>query len=90
LLPEQGALLLLRRAGLIAPDAALSHASDEEQEQAKRLTLELGGLPLALDQAGAYLEETGMDLTSYWHLYQQHRTSLLQRRGGWSTIIQPQ
>jgi tetratricopeptide (TPR) repeat protein len=80
--PEQGALLLLRRAGIIAPDAELAHASDEEQEQAKRLTLELGGLPLALDQAGAYLEETGTDLASYWLLYQEHRADLLQRRGG--------
>ncbi len=80
--PEQGALLLLRRAGLIAPDAELSHISDKEQEQARRLTRELGGLPLALDQAGAYLEETGMDLADYWHLYQQHRGDLLLHRGG--------
>src|SRR5256886_12766749 len=36
---------------------------------------------LALDQAGAYLEETGMDLLGYQHLYQQHRADLLQRRG---------
>ena len=39
-------------------------------------------MPLALDQAGAYLEETGMDLASYQHLYQQHRAKVLLQRGG--------
>jgi tetratricopeptide (TPR) repeat protein len=82
LLPEQGALFLLRRAGLIAPDAALAQASLQERELALQITQELGGLPLALDQAGAYLEETGMDLASYWHIYQQHRADLLYARGG--------
>jgi tetratricopeptide (TPR) repeat protein len=82
LLPEYGALFLLRRAALLAPDAELSQASQEEQKQALQISQELGGLPLALDQAGAYLEETGIDLASYWQVYQQHRTNLLQRRGG--------
>ncbi len=82
LLPEQGALFLLRRAGLIAPDAALSQASHQEQELALQISQELGGLPLALDQAGAYLEETGTDLTGYWHIYQQHRADLLRQRRG--------
>ncbi len=81
-LPEQGALLLLRRAGLLAPDVELSQASPQEQELALQISQELGGLPLALDQAGAYLEETGTDLASYWHIYQQHRADLLQQRRG--------
>ena len=82
LLPQQGALFLLRRAGLLAPDAALSQASAQERELAVQISQELGGLPLALDQAGAYLEETGTALVSYWHIYQQHRADLLQQRGG--------
>lgn len=82
LLPEDGTLFLLRRAALLAPDAELSQVSQEKQKQALQISQELGGLPLALDQAGAYLEETGIDLTSYWQVYQQHRTNLLQRRGG--------
>ena len=57
--PAQGALLLLRRAILIPPDAQLLSASSQEQELAWQISQELGGLPLALDQAGAYLEETG-------------------------------
>jgi tetratricopeptide (TPR) repeat protein len=82
LLPEQGALFLLRRAALLAPDAILEQASQEEQDLALQISQELGGLPLALDQAGAYLEETATSLTSYWQLYQQHRDKLLLRRGG--------
>ena len=80
--PEDGALLLLRRATLLAPDAELSQTLPQEQELALRVSRELGGLPLALDQAGAYLEETGTDLESYWQMYQQRRTDLLQQRGG--------
>ncbi len=81
LLPEQGALFLLRRAALLAPDADISQASHQDQELAKQISDELGGLPLALDQAGAYLEETGCSLSDYWHLYQQHRGALLLKRG---------
>src|SRR5450755_530016 len=79
---EQGAILLLRRAGLVAPDADLSLASPMEREVAIHIAQEVGGLPLALDQAGAYLEETGMDLMSYWLMYQQQRDELLKKRGG--------
>src|SRR5207248_4176665 len=46
------------------------------------LSGELGGLPLALDQAGAYLEETGCGLAQYLDLYRKHRTGLLRLRGG--------
>jgi hypothetical protein len=38
-------------------------------------------LPLALDQAGAYIEETGGGLLKYLNLYQTHATELLRRRG---------
>jgi tetratricopeptide (TPR) repeat protein len=42
----------------------------------------LGGLPLALDQAGAYIEETGCSLADYQHRYEQHRADLLAERRG--------
>ena len=41
----------------------------------------LGGLPLALDQAGAYLAETHCRLSDYLVLLQRERESLLKRRG---------
>jgi tetratricopeptide (TPR) repeat protein len=79
---EQGALFLLRRAALLAPDAELLQASTRDQELAVQITQELGGLPLALDQAGAYLEETGSSLADYQQAYRQHRTELLKERRG--------
>ncbi|HEY6542300.1 MAG TPA: FxSxx-COOH system tetratricopeptide repeat protein, partial [Ktedonobacteraceae bacterium] len=80
--PEQGALFLLRRAALLAPDANLSPIANLQQELARQISEELGGLPLALDQAGAYLEETGCSFADYQQLYQQHRDALLRKRGG--------
>jgi tetratricopeptide (TPR) repeat protein len=80
--PGHGALLLLRRAALLEPSADLMQAIQSEREQALAICQEMGGLPLALDQAGAYLEETGIDLASYQHLYQQHRAMLLEQRRG--------
>ena len=53
--PELGALFLLRRARHIAPDATLEQVSLQKRVLALQISQELGGLPLALDQAGAYL-----------------------------------
>ena len=80
--PEVGALFLLRRAGLLAPDAQLQQASLQERRQAGELVRELGGLPLALDQAGAYMEETPCGIAEYLGLYRTRRALLLKRRGG--------
>ncbi len=82
LAPEQGVLFLLRRSGLLPPDAPLEQASQEERTLTRESVEELGGLPLALDQAGAYLEETGTSLEAYWQLYQRYRTELLRERRG--------
>lgn len=75
---EQGVLFLLRRSGLIALDADISQASSQDQELAKLIAQEVGGLPLALDQIGAYLEAIGCSLATYWQLYQHHRVDLLK------------
>jgi tetratricopeptide (TPR) repeat protein/transcriptional regulator with XRE-family HTH domain len=80
--PETAALLLLRRSGLLALDAPLTQAEPTDVQAAVRLVSELGGLPLALDQAGAYLEETGCGLQQYLDLYRSHRAALLRLRGG--------
>jgi tetratricopeptide (TPR) repeat protein len=84
MLPEDGALLLLRRAKFVKPDATLTAARDSDRDIAVQISTALGGLPLALDQAGAYLEETGCGLASYLDLYRQRRAELLKRRGGFS------
>jgi hypothetical protein len=80
LAPEVGALFLLRRTGQLAPDAPLEQASPREQELAQQISRELGGLPLALDQAGAYIEDTNCGLAAFLPLYQQRRTELLNGR----------
>ena len=79
---EVGALFLLRRAGLLALDAPLEQAVIADREAAFEFTREVDGLPLALDQAGAYIEETPSSVHDYLRLYRQQRKALLARRGG--------
>jgi tetratricopeptide (TPR) repeat protein len=82
MLQEVGAKFLLRRAKLVAPDAPLEEAAATDKDLAMEICKELGGLPLALDQAGAYIEETACSLSDYLVLYRKRRSALLQRRGG--------
>jgi len=79
---EQAALFLLYRSGLLAPNTPLEQATEHERDTARAICEELGGLPLALDQAGAYIEETGCSLADYQHRYQLHRADLLAERRG--------
>ena len=78
---EEGILFLLRRAGLLALEAPLETAARERREMASTIVEALGGLPLALDQAGAYLAETHCRLSDYLVLVQREREALLKRRG---------
>ncbi len=80
--PEEGALFLLRRAGLITTKAPLDSAFEETRMQAIEVVNVLDGLPLAIDQAGAYIEETATNLRHYTELYASRRTDLLNTRGG--------
>jgi tetratricopeptide (TPR) repeat protein len=78
---EEGALFLLRRATCIAQDTALEAADEDDRVRAKKIVAQLDGLPLALDQAGAYIEETGCGISGYLNLYRDNAPELLQRRG---------
>lgn len=78
---EEGALLLLRRAKAIADDADLGAASETDQALARTITTEMDGLPLALDQAGAYIEEQMLSLEEYLELFRTEKAELLQERG---------
>jgi tetratricopeptide (TPR) repeat protein len=82
---DQGSLFLLRRAGLITLHMDATQAHPQDQELARQITHEVGGLPLALDQIGAYLETTACGLADYWQEYQQHRIELLSEYRGLST-----
>jgi tetratricopeptide (TPR) repeat protein len=78
---KEGALFLLRRGKYIAEDAPLDAAVEADQGEAKEIAAQLDGLPLALDQAAAYIEETVCGLLGYLSLYRTHGPELLRRRG---------
>jgi len=77
----EGATLLLRRGKRIVPDAELGAASEEDKDAALSLSRQMQGLPLALDQAGAYLDDVGMTPAQYLQLYQTRSAELLAERG---------
>ncbi|MEU1786067.1 FxSxx-COOH system tetratricopeptide repeat protein [Streptomyces sparsogenes] len=60
---------LLRRRGPELPD-----------EQADRVAEALGDLPLAIEQAAAWLTETGMPVDEYLHVFEDERTDVSTRR----------
>jgi len=67
--PEVGRLFLLKRTRML------------EDETALELVKLLDGLPLALDQAGAYIEETRVSFAGYIDLYREARSRLLSSWG---------
>jgi NB-ARC domain len=78
---EEGALFLLRRANHIGEDEPLNAATEADQAMAKEITAQLNGLPLALDQAAAYIEEKRCGLSGYLNLCRSHALELLRHRG---------
>ena len=79
--PDEGTSLLLRRTGRIAKDGSLADASAADLHTARELSKELGGLPLAIDQAGAFIEEKQLSLSEYAELYASEKAALLAERG---------
>ncbi len=78
---DEGVLLLLRRAHLLAANAPLDRSAKRDRVDAEAIVDALDGLPLAIDQAGAYIEETEITLSNYLKLYQTRRKDLLSLRG---------
>jgi len=78
---DESVLFLLRRAKLLAPGDLLDEAVAADWEGARAVAQLLGGLPLALDQAGAYIEEAACSFSDYLKRYCQCRACLLNRRG---------
>jgi tetratricopeptide (TPR) repeat protein/nucleoside phosphorylase len=80
----EGSCFLLRRAyGLVdlSTEEVFEHVSDEKVNEAGNIVVALDHFPLALDQAGAYIEETQCSFKEYLGLYQTHRQKLLAERG---------
>jgi tetratricopeptide (TPR) repeat protein len=78
---DEGILFLLKRTKRLTFDAVLTTTSTSEMVIARTITQQLGGLPLALDQAGAYIAENRCSLSHYLNLFKQQQRVLLQRRG---------
>jgi len=78
---DEGSLFLLHRANILRLDADLHQANLTHRTSAEQIVAELGGHPLALDQAGAYIEAADCPLSEYLPLYQQQRLNFLKDRG---------
>jgi tetratricopeptide (TPR) repeat protein len=77
---EDGVLFLLRRSGAIEENQEKEDAKPEDLEPAKKIKEMFGGLALALEQAGAYVEGNGISLTRYLELYENSRSELLKEK----------
>ncbi len=84
LCPDDGALCILRRAGLVNWNGRLSDTSASRATAAQTLSQLMDGLPLALEQAAAYIEDTGCGVLRYLELYQKemYRYQMQQLQGG--------
>lgn len=75
---EEGVSFLLRRS---KRGSEVESLPSSVREAATRLVGLLGEHPLALDQAGAYIEETGVSFDNYIQKYRQQRLAFLNQYG---------
>src|SRR6202035_1902568 len=79
---DEGSIFLLWRAGILpSPETRLSQVNESNQQVAQEIVHELGGLPLALEQAGAYIEEQHTTLATYLKAYRRRQADLLKKQG---------
>jgi tetratricopeptide (TPR) repeat protein len=65
---------------LFLKSAMLDGTCDGVRNMAKKMVLELSGIPLALDQAGAYIYRSGCGIDGYLKLYQKNKQKLMSRK----------
>jgi hypothetical protein len=79
--PQWGKLATPIKVGVLPHGEAVSfllrRTNDPDEKVAGALAAELDKLPLALEQAAAYMDQTGLTLTGYRDLYRRHRDELL-------------
>jgi hypothetical protein len=63
----------------VAAEFLVNRTGDPDRQAALELASELGGLPLALEQAAAYIQATGNNVASYLASFRQRRTDMLAR-----------
>ena len=64
---------------VVAADFLVNRTGDTDRAAARELAGELGGLPLALEQADAYLQATGTTLARYQLMFRDRQADLLAR-----------
>ncbi|HLI72069.1 MAG TPA: ATP-binding protein, partial [Ktedonobacteraceae bacterium] len=81
---QEGALLVLRRSGLLAEHAELDQVAEEQRRAALELARELQGLPVALALAAGYLRATNSGIGAYLAAFREYatRTHLPASPGG--------
>ena len=63
----------------VASEFLVNRTGDQDRQAAWELADKLGGLPLALEQAGAYIQATDATLASYLASFRQRRPEMLVR-----------
>ena len=63
----------------VAADFLVDRTGDADRVAARELAGVLGGLPLALEQAAAYMQATGTTLARYLLLFRDRQADLLAR-----------
>ncbi|MEM7182174.1 MAG: NB-ARC domain-containing protein, partial [Spirochaetota bacterium] len=82
---DTGSIFLLRRSKIVTLDVeeqeVQASVSEKELDLTHTLVRELGGLALAIDQAGAYIEQTDCGIEGYLDRFQQNAVDMLKIRG---------
>jgi hypothetical protein len=63
----------------VATDFLIKRTGDLDQQAARELAIELDGLPLALEQAAAYMQAVGDTISEYLASFRQRRADMLTR-----------
>src|SRR6266550_5522387 len=66
---------------LLLRSAMLDGTSGHIKHMAQNVALELGGIPLALDQAGGYIQSCGCSIDDYFELFKKHKHQVLSKKG---------
>ena len=82
LAPELAALFLQKRATGNRLDKNIERNSEFQRTTALEIAHELGYLPLALDQAGAFMQVSSSGLGGYLNLYRQKKAVLFEEHDG--------
>ena len=77
---ELNAFTLEESTEFLKKRTGLESCGDDQEQEVKQLAHELGGLPLALEQAAAYVKALKCPIQSYLEQYRSQKSTLLERK----------